>query len=59
MYRVLLTFDCTFYSPVHIAATVGSVEGLELLLSYNGDMNALSFQNITPVHDAAANGKTG
>lgn len=47
------------YSPVHIAATVGSLEGLELLSSYNGDVNVLSHQYVTPLHDAAVNGQTG
>lgn len=45
-------------SPVHIAATVGSIEGLELLSSYNGDINLQSNQCITPLHDAAVNGQT-
>lgn len=47
------------FSPVHVAATVGSIEGLELLSSYNGDINAQSTQYITPLHDAAVNGQTG
>ena len=46
-------------SPAHIAASVGSVEGLQLLLQYNGDFNLQSNQGATPLHDAAAIGETG
>jgi ankyrin repeat protein len=46
-------------SPVHIAATLGSIEALELLTTYNGDINAVNAMNVTPIHDAATNGQIG
>lgn len=47
-------------SPVHIAASVGSVEGIELLLVRGGgDASLKSIHNTTPLHDAAAQGHTG
>lgn len=47
-------------SPVHIAASVGSVEGIELLLVRGGgDASLKSIHNTTALHDAAAQGHTG
>ena len=47
------------FSPVHIAASIGSVEGLQLLKVYGGDFDIQSAQYTSPLHDAAANGNTG
>jgi ankyrin repeat protein len=44
-------------TPLHIAATIGSVELIELILSKGADINAQNTQLNTPLHEAIQNRK--
>ena len=43
-------------TPLHIAAVVGSVECVKLLLNYGADINVVDEDNNTPLHWACSSG---
>jgi len=45
--------------PIHVAATRGAIEELEILLSYGADVNAQGEHGYTPLHNAVEQGKLG
>ena len=47
------------HSPSHIAATVGSMQCIQILQAYGADFGAKSVHGATPMHEAAASGNTG
>ena len=45
------------WTPLHEACNQGNLEIVRLLIENNADMNALGYQNNTPLHEAALNTK--
>ena len=46
-------------SLAHLAASVGSLQILQLLTHYGANFELQTFNGIRPIHDAAANGQAG
>ena len=46
-------------SPVHVAASVGAVECLQVLAAHGADLEQRSMHGAQPLHEAAASGQTG
>ena len=54
-----MLFKFFLCSLAHLAASVGSVEALQLLIQYGADFELYTPTGIRPIHDAAANGQAG
>ena len=50
--------DCDMRTPLHLAAWVGCVEMVDLLLNYGADINAIDLDDNTPLHYAVLHNDT-
>lgn len=44
------------YQPIHLAAAIGHIEALRLLIKYGADVDAQTNEGVTPLHYAANHG---
>ena len=49
--------DLAGWTPLHEACNQGNLDIVKILIEHNADMNALGYQNNTPLHEAALNTK--